>query len=261
LRSVGTVSIKALLLLECHLRTILRCRLRAGALRRINAACSPHPSGSPDMLPRESAEGCTMLWDASMMTGYAMRGSDGEVGTVRDLLFDDASWRIRWVVVNTRQWLPSHDVLLPGAMLGRPDPVRRRLAINLTVRQIEDSLDPTHHLPVSQRVPSQQCDDPYLRSVDAVVGHRVHLLDGLIGHVEEVLVDDADWTIRYVRVDTCKWRPGGKVLLAPRFVREIDWDRKLVRFAVSRREIEGNQANLEAIWMRSANDDGALSNA
>jgi hypothetical protein len=202
-----------------------------------------------------------MLWDASMMTGYAMRGSDGEVGTVSDLLFDDASWRLRWVVVNTRQWLPSHDVLLPVAALGRPDPLRRRLAIDLTVQQIEDSLGAGRNLPVSQREASQRRDDPHLRSVDAVVGHRVHLLDGLIGHVEELLVDDADWTIRYVRVDTCKWRPGGKVLLAPRFVHEIDWDGRLVRFAVSRQQIGGNPANLEAIWMRSANDDAAHSNA
>lgn len=201
-----------------------------------------------------------MLWDASMLTGCAMRGSDGEVGTVSDLLFDDTSWRLRWVVVNTRPWLPSHDVLLPVAVLGRPDPLRRRLATHLTVQQIEDSPGAGRCLPVSQREASRRRDDPHLRSVDAVVGHRVHLLDGLIGHVEELLVDD-DWTIRYLRVDTCKWRPGGKVLLAPRFVDEIDWDGRLVRFAVSRRQIAGNPANREAIWMRSANDDAAHSGA
>src|SRR5256885_3555929 len=48
-------------------------------------------------------------------------------------------------------------------------------------------------------------------------------LDGVVGHVEEFLVDDADWSIRYISVDTCKWRPGDRVLLAPRLVREIDW--------------------------------------
>jgi hypothetical protein len=56
-----------------------------------------------------------MLWHTSTMMGCAMRGSDGEVGAVSDLLFDDTTWRLRWIVVNTRHWFPSHEVLLPAA--------------------------------------------------------------------------------------------------------------------------------------------------
>jgi hypothetical protein len=195
-----------------------------------------------------------MLWDASMMMGYATMGSDGEVGTVSDLLFDDTTWRMRWLVVNTRHWLPRHEVLLPASALGRPDPLRRRLAVGLTTQQIEDGLAAERHPPVSQRADSSGGDDHHLRSVEAVVGHRVHLHDGAIGHVDELLVDDADWSIRYVRVDTCKWHPGDKVLLAPRLVREIDWRSRLVRFGVGRQEIEGDRAQRDVIWMRSRSD-------
>jgi hypothetical protein len=202
-----------------------------------------------------------MLWDASMMMGCAMRGSDGEVGTVSDLLFDDTTWRTRWLVVNTRHWLPSHEVLLPVSVLGRPDPLRRRLAIDLTMQQIEDSPGAERHPPVSQRAASSRRDDPHLRSVEAVVGHRVHLLDGVVGHVEELLVDDADWSIRYIRVDTCKWHPGDRVLLAPRLVREIDWGGRLVHFDVGRREIAADQAHREVVWMRSRSDGETHSNA
>jgi hypothetical protein len=202
-----------------------------------------------------------MLWDASTMIGYATVGSDGEVGRVSDLLFDDTTWRLRWIVVNTRHWFARREVLLPISVLGRLDPLRRRLAIDLTMRQIEDSPAAGQHPPVSQRPASPGRDDPHLRSVEAVVGHRVHLLDGVVGHIEELLVDDADWIIRYVRVDTCKWRPGDRVLLPPRSVREIDWAGRLVRFDVGCREIEGDQARRDVIWMRSASHGGTHADA
>ena len=195
-----------------------------------------------------------MLWDTSMVMGCAMRGSDGEVGAVSDLLFDDTTWRLRWIVVNTRHWFPSHQVLLPAAAMGRSNPSQRWLAIDLTIGQIENGLAAGRYLPVSRQTAASSSDNPHLRSVEAVVGHRVHLLDGLVGHVEELLVDDADWIIRYIKVDTCKWRPGDKVLLAPRFVREIDWGGRLVRLAIRRQEIVDDEAHRDVVWLRTESD-------
>jgi hypothetical protein len=51
-----------------------------------------------------------MLWTASMLKGYVVLGIDGDHGTVSDLLFDDASWRMRWLVVSTGEWFPNHKV-------------------------------------------------------------------------------------------------------------------------------------------------------
>ena len=137
---------------------------------------------------------------------------------------------------------------MPISALGRPDPVRRRLAVDLTMRQIMACPADAEHPPVSQC--SASSSDLHLRSVEAVVGHRVHLLDGVVGHVEELLVEDADWLIRYIRVDTCKWRPGDKVLLAPCSVREIDWSGRLMRFDVGSCELENGQPVHDVIWMR-----------
>jgi hypothetical protein len=206
-----------------------------------------HPSGA--FAEKEDA----MLWDSLMMIGCGTVGSDGELGTVSDLLFDDATWRVRWIVVNTRYWFPRHEVVLPISVLGRPDPLRRRLGVDLTMQQIADSPLADHHSPVSQQADLGR-DDPHLRSVESMIGHRVQLLDSVVGHVEELLVHDDDWSIRYIRIDTCKWRPGDRVLLAPRFVREIDWAGRMVRFDADRREIEGDQMRPDVIWMRSRSD-------
>jgi hypothetical protein len=62
--------------------------------------------------------------------------------------------------------------------------------------------------------------DPRLRSAEAVTGFQVHAIDGEIGHVEDFLVDDSDWSIRYIKIDTKNWWPGSRVLISPRSVRE-----------------------------------------
>ena len=54
-----------------------------------------------------------------------------------------------------------------------------------------------------------------LRSIDAVVGYHIAATDGEIGHIEDFLVDDGDWRLRYMTVDTKNWFPGQRVLLSP----------------------------------------------
>ena len=202
-----------------------------------------------------------MLWEASMMIGYATVGSDGELGQVSDLLFDDTTWRLRWIVVNTLHWFARREVLLPVDTLSRLDPIRRQVVVELTMRQIKGSLAVEAHQPVSQQAALQKDGDPHLRSVVAVVGHRVHLLDSVVGHIEELLVDDAGWLICYVRVDTCKWHPGDRVLLAPHSVREIDWVDRLVHFDIDCQELDAHPARYGAIWMRKTSRDATHADA
>ena len=106
-----------------------------------------------------------MLWDASVIRGYAIAGSDGHLGTVSDLLFDDAGWKMRWLVVDTGRWLPGREVLLPTSALGHPDPVRREFSVKLTRLQIRQSPDVEKDFPISRQAESDLYDyygwDPY----------------------------------------------------------------------------------------------------
>ena len=81
-------------------------------------------------------------------------------------------------------------------------------------------------------------DDPHLRSIEAVTGYHIHASDGEIGHVEDFLVEDADWSIHYLVVDTKNWWPGKKVLISPRLAREIDWTDRLVNLDVDRQKVK-----------------------
>jgi hypothetical protein len=206
-----------------------------------------------------------MLWDASAINGYAIEASDGRVGTVSDLLFEDVGWVVRWLVVDTGNWLSGRKVLLPLSALGRPDRALRHFPVKLTMEHVKDSPDVDTDQPVSRQIEAHVYDyfgrdpywggslfpmsnamvtpfvaplyeqestssdlaragaqpnegDPHLRSITTVTEYRLHATDGEIGHVEDFLVDDASWNIRFIRVDTRNWWPGERVLISPRSV-------------------------------------------
>ncbi len=46
-----------------------------------------------------------MLWRCSELRGYEIAATDGTVGLVDDLLFDEARWALRWAVADTGGWL------------------------------------------------------------------------------------------------------------------------------------------------------------
>lgn len=62
-----------------------------------------------------------MLCHASAIHGYRIKASDGHIGSIADLLFDDQSLVIGWLVVVTGNLLPGQQVLLPASALGIPD--------------------------------------------------------------------------------------------------------------------------------------------
>jgi hypothetical protein len=65
--------------------------------------------------------------------------------------------------------------------------------------------------------------DSQLRSTLDVTDHRIQATDGEIGHVEDFIVDDETWAIRYLVVDTHNLWPGKKVLIAPKWIDRISW--------------------------------------
>src|ERR1700677_1230476 len=93
-----------------------------------------------------------MLKNASAIPGYAIAASDGQLGTVSDFLFDDASWLVRWLVVDTGNWLSGRKVLLPLSALGHLDPSEHAFSVKLTMRQVKDSPDIDTERPVSRQI-------------------------------------------------------------------------------------------------------------
>ena len=93
-----------------------------------------------------------MLRHETEINGYTIGASDGQLGTVCDFLFDDASWLVRWLVVDTGNWLSGRKVLLPPSVLGSVNHIGHQLAVKLTMQQVKDSPDIDTDRPVSRQM-------------------------------------------------------------------------------------------------------------
>jgi uncharacterized protein YrrD len=62
-----------------------------------------------------------MLYELKALIGSPVVATDGEMGSVRTFLFDDQSWKVRYLVVDVGNWLKRRDVVLPITTLEKPD--------------------------------------------------------------------------------------------------------------------------------------------
>ena len=86
------------------------------------------------------------------LNGFAIEASDGRLGVVTNLLFDDASWSVRWMVAHAGHWLNRRTVLIHPAAIGAADQRRRVLSVRLTRAQVEAIPDILVDEPVSRQI-------------------------------------------------------------------------------------------------------------
>jgi hypothetical protein len=233
-----------------------------------------------------------MLRTLSSLHGFTMGATDGDIGRVVDCYFDDQSWTVRHLVVDTGGWLEGRQVLLSPMSLRGVDWDNSRIAVNLTKAQIENSPSIDTDKPISRQremefygyygmpyywtgpyrwglsgapfaqggaagiapvppasgtagarggVPAEEPEgDPHLRSSGTVTGYYIRAGDGEIGHVEDFVVDDEDWAIRYLIVDTRNWLPGKHVLVSPDWIERISWAESTVSVHMTREAVENS---------------------
>jgi hypothetical protein len=185
------------------------------------------------------------------------------VGTLHDLLFDDESWAVRYMVVDTGGWLSGRRVLLAPSVVEQREWPGRRLWTELTQQRVKDAPPVDANLPVSRQheaaladyyawgyywgiQPARTTDkegDPHLRSAREVIGYRIEASDGQIGHVDDLILDDESaendlWEFRYLVVDTRNWLPGRKVLVAPLWADEVRYTDRRISLGLSRGRVK-----------------------
>lgn len=218
------------------------------------------------------------LYSFSAMKGNELGALDGNIGGVRDFLFEDDGWEIRYLVADTGVWLPGRKVLLSPASLRDPDWTSHTIPVDLTKERIKNSPDITTDQPVSQQMqatlaayygwplsptfpsmpvgefipppitdvgsiaiaPEPPLKGPQLRSCQEVVGYTIMASDGETGDVEDFVIDTAGWKISLVVVDTGKWLPGRKVLLAAKNMRHLSWDDRSLSVSLTREQVQGS---------------------
>ena len=216
-----------------------------------------------------------MLNKAQTLKGYTLHSLDGEIGKIKEFYFDDHYWTIRYLVADTGNWLTGTQVLISPYALSAVNKDEQFIAIDLTKKQIEDSPSLNTDKPISRQFeegyyeyygwpmywaahsgaypfyPSIVRDhekrreatqdenawDPHLRSTYEVSGYHIQASDGDIGNVEDFIIDDETWAIRYLIVNTQNWWPGKKVLVSPQWIERVSWRDSTVLINLTREAI------------------------
>jgi hypothetical protein len=92
-----------------------------------------------------------MLRSLDSIVGYRLRATDDDIGHVKDFLFDDDAWVVRYLVADTGTWLPGRKVLISPQAMGRPDWEAKVLPVGLTTDQVAGAPGIEQDLPVSRQ--------------------------------------------------------------------------------------------------------------
>jgi uncharacterized protein YrrD len=92
-----------------------------------------------------------MLSTLRKLHEYAIHATDGDLGRVVDVLFDDETWAVRYFVVETDHWLSSWRVLISPTVVRGTDGNGRTLAVNLTREEVAHSPDADTEKPLSRQ--------------------------------------------------------------------------------------------------------------
>jgi hypothetical protein len=216
-----------------------------------------------------------MLIKSKDLTGYLLKGIDGDFGTVKEFFFDDFHWAVRYLVADTGTWLSGRQVLISPFSFGVIHEKSRHISVKLTKIQIEGSPALSSDLPVSKQFEADyhahydwpaywsgpylwgttqlpqhpfhnqktlNSDEkewnPRLRSISAVTGYTIQSSDGTMGRVVDFVIDAESWAIRYLVVDTADWWPGRQVLIAVRWIDKVSWELSKIFVELTRAEIK-----------------------
>jgi len=93
---------------------------------------------------------------------------------------------------------------------------------------------------IEGKVENETTEQLALRSTREVVGYDIQASDGKVGHVDDFIVGDESWIIRYMVVDTRDWLPGRKVLVAPAWIGAVAWPERNVYVDLSRKAVKNS---------------------
>jgi len=227
------------------------------------------------------------------LQGYKLEAIDGSIGKVDEFYFDEQFWTIRYLVVNTGNWLSDRQLLISPHAIGEISPSDHQISVKLTKKQIVDS----PYLPSGQMVskeferqyyeyfgwpvywngPFMWGADPYLnkahpvwdpdRSPDEweprlcsthdISRYTVHSIEEEIGSIRDFLISDTTWTIRYLVVDSQRRLHGNYVLISPQWIASSERLQSKYIVDISSEQIASSPEYFDDLQL-TRSDEGAL---
>jgi hypothetical protein len=197
------------------------------------------------------------------LLAFHVRAKDGPEGKIKDFLFDEERWVVRYIDADFGKWFSIDRVLVPQIFLEEPDWDKNKFPVKLSREMIESGPTIDDHMPVSREyekelmkyfevepywtysfspptsgsiyfpprplgVPEKTLDEKEvktnLRSFREVEGYSAYAQDRDMCYVDDLIIDDEDWQIVYAVIDLTKWLPiSKKVLISIEGIEEISY--------------------------------------
>lgn len=213
-----------------------------------------------------------MLHSLKELKGCGVHALDGDAGRVRDVYVDVENWTISHVIAGTGPWYARRAVLiLPGSVM-HTEWRSRSMRVWLTRRQVMDcprleTVKPplpdeerafynhfgypsswTGHYPwriavyptVTAPDPFPPPETPWPRMIEASAmrGLPVHAEGKPVGRIDDLLFDDADWSIRMLAAEIATLAPGWHMLIAPERLAWTGAEQNILSADISCRQLE-----------------------
>lgn len=204
-----------------------------------------------------------MLRSLNEIMRFQLLGIDKKIGRCKDFLFDDKLWVIRYIVADSKEWLSKdRKVLISTISLREPYWEQYQFPLDLTRSKIENSPLLGEHQKISHQYETElfeyygyayywmneglwrtspspmplvetqlskdnskiKSEDWHLRSTDEVKKFKIYTTDQQVAHIDDFILNDDNWTISYIVIDTRLWVPGGrKVLISHKCIDAVNW--------------------------------------
>lgn len=226
-----------------------------------------------------------MLRKLKNLEGFTIHGKDDDLGKVKDFYFDQQRFGLRYVVVDTGNWLKHQKTLISTKSFTKINYEQEEILVDLTSDELEEAPSLDKNKPISKVmeeklvkhfdwpiywVSPHPTDGPAiqagsvirevlfdfneltaeekrtkendvesnLRSFNEVRGYHIQAEDKEFGHLEDLFVDEEDWAIRYLLIDTRNILPGKDVLIAPEWLELISWNEEKIFVNKTKEEIK-----------------------
>ncbi|MGE5309104.1 MAG: DUF2934 domain-containing protein [Deltaproteobacteria bacterium] len=193
-----------------------------------------------------------MLINGKSLTGYKLHATDGDVGKLLFFFFDEVNWKVRYLAASAGTWLGRKRVLISPSAVTVHDWANHRFDLSLSKETARTSPDVDTMEAISCQ--SQDALDSHygctsirrgeanVRSSQEITGCPIESPQGQAGHIDDLIVDDHNWAIPYLVVDTRSWLPGKYVLVPPALIRSVSWEKEMVEVKVDREKLRNAPA-------------------
>jgi len=220
-----------------------------------------------------------MLKPISSFLGSSVYAKNTLIGKVEDFYFDDQSWAIRYMIVNTGGWLAGKQVLVSPLGIQSGDSDHRRIELNMSPEQVQHSPSINSEMPVSKQqeaeyydyfhwpyywhgagiwgiapsiedaldrpfpieLRSKEIEQPHnhLRDLKEILKYHIRATDRQFGHVNDFMFDDRDWVIRYFVIKSSSWFSTNRTLISTKWIEGIRWEDRVFQVGLHSKKMKG----------------------